>query len=105
MKEKKRLWTKRNRLKDNQYLNLLTKLCFTNFSSIYSFHSDNDSFTANEPLFPKGNLDHLTGARMVYSKRNETIIMAPTKVNPGLVHNMRFDLSVLFMGSTSSDEG
>lgn len=42
---------------------------------------------------------------MVYNKRNETIIIAPTKVNPGLVHNMRFDLSVLFIGSTSSDKG
>ncbi|KAK6126041.1 hypothetical protein DH2020_040155 [Rehmannia glutinosa] len=31
--------------------------------------------------------------------------MAPARVNLGLVHNMRFDLSVLLMGSTSSDNG
>lgn len=48
---------------------------------------------------------HLTGARMVYNKRNETITIAPTKVNPGLVHSMRFDLSVFLMGSTSSEIG
>lgn len=31
--------------------------------------------------------------------------MAPARVNFGLVHNKRFDLSVLLMGSTSSDGG
>lgn len=34
-----------------------------------------------------------------------TITIAPTRVNLGLVHSIRFDLSVLFMGSTSSDKG
>lgn len=38
-------------------------------------------------------------------RRNVTIIIAPTRVNLGLVHNIRFDLSVLLMGSTSSDSG
>lgn len=42
---------------------------------------------------------------MVYTKRNVTNIMAPARVNLGLVHNIRFDLSVLLMGSTSSDKG
>lgn len=32
-------------------------------------------------------------------------MMAPTRVNFGLVHNMRLDLSVLLMGSISSDNG
>lgn len=31
--------------------------------------------------------------------------MAPTRVNFGLVHNWRLDLSVLLIGSTSSDNG
>lgn len=31
--------------------------------------------------------------------------IAPTRVNLGLVHNIRFDLSLLLMGSTSSDSG
>lgn len=31
--------------------------------------------------------------------------MAPTRVNFGLVHNMRLDLSVFLMGSISSDNG
>lgn len=31
--------------------------------------------------------------------------MAPIRVNLGLVHNWRLDLSVLLMGSTSSDNG
>lgn len=47
----------------------------------------------------------MIGARMVYNKRNETIKIAPTKVKPGLVHNMRFDLSVLLIGSVSSEIG
>lgn len=34
-----------------------------------------------------------------------TIKIATTNVNLGLVHNMRFDLSVLLMGSTSSERG
>ena len=33
------------------------------------------------------------------------ITIAPARVNLGLVHSIRFDLSVLFMGSTSSDNG
>ena len=31
--------------------------------------------------------------------------IAPTSVNVGLVQSIRLDLSVLFMGSTSSDNG
>ena len=42
---------------------------------------------------------------MVYTKRNVTITTAPPRVKLGLVHNMRFDLSVLLMGLTSSDSG
>ncbi|KAF7804502.1 reverse transcriptase domain-containing protein [Senna tora] len=42
---------------------------------------------------------------MVYNNRNETIRIATTKVKLGLVHNMRFDLSVLLIGSTSSESG
>jgi len=33
------------------------------------------------------------------------MIIAPTKVNWGLVHNIKLDLSVLLIGSTSSDTG
>lgn len=31
--------------------------------------------------------------------------MAPTRVNLGLVQSLRFDLSVFFIGSTSSERG
>ncbi|KAH6824142.1 hypothetical protein C2S53_000579 [Perilla frutescens var. hirtella] len=48
---------------------------------------------------------HLIGATIVYTRRKVTIIIAPTRVNLGLVHNIRLDLSVLLMGSTSSDSG
>jgi hypothetical protein len=33
------------------------------------------------------------------------MIIAPTKVNLGLVHNIKLDLSALLIGSTSSDKG
>ena len=33
------------------------------------------------------------------------MIIAPTKVNWGLVHSIKLDLSVLLIGSTSSDNG
>ena len=33
------------------------------------------------------------------------MIIAPTKVNLGLVHNIKLDLSALLIGSTSSDNG
>jgi len=49
--------------------------------------------------------DHLIGARMVYNKRNVTIIIAPPRVKVGLFQNSRFDLSVLLIGSTSSERG
>lgn len=45
------------------------------------------------------------GARMVYNKRKVTIIIAPPRVKVGLFQNMRFDLSVLLIGSTSSERG
>lgn len=34
-----------------------------------------------------------------------TITIAPTRVNCGLVHSIRFDFSALLIGSTSSDNG
>lgn len=49
--------------------------------------------------------DHLIGARMVYNRRNKTIIIAPPKVKVGLFQKLRFDLSVLLIGSTSSERG
>lgn len=42
---------------------------------------------------------------MVYMRRKVTMTIAPPRVKPGLVHSLKFDLSALLMGSTSSDNG
>ena len=47
----------------------------------------------------------LIGARSVYNKRKMRIISVPPKVKVGLFQNFRFDLSVLLIGSTSSEIG
>lgn len=47
----------------------------------------------------------LIGAWRVYNKRKMRIISAPPRVKVGLFQNLRFDLSVLFIGSTSSESG
>lgn len=60
-----------------------------------------------EGIYRNGGIEkvHLIGARIVYTRRKVTITMATPRVNLGLVHNIRLDLSVLLMGSTSSDSG
>lgn len=42
---------------------------------------------------------------MVYTSRKVTMTTAPPRVKPGPVHKLKFDLSALLMGSTSSDNG
>lgn len=48
---------------------------------------------------------YLMGKRIVYTRRKVTMTIAPPRVKPGLVHSLKFDLSALLMGSTSSDNG
>lgn len=47
----------------------------------------------------------LIGAWRVYNKRKMRIISAPPREKVGLFQNLRFDLSVFFIGSTSSESG